>query len=224
MDYCLQGLSLQNLEKEYNKLMPSRNIIKIDLPHTYYHVYARGHDKMKIFCDDEDFRVFLNLVKRYLGRKIQKDNCGRLYGNFRGELELLCYCLMPNHFHLLIYQIDVGAMPKIMGCILTSYSRYFNKKYCLSGTMFGTRYKASMICRDDYLLHISRYIHLNPKNWIDYRYSSLKCYLSNIAPEWLIPNRVLDLFVSSNEYMSFLTDYCELNTPLEYENLDLIDN
>lgn len=215
---------MQNLKIEYNKLMPSRNVIKIDIPNTYYHIYARGHGKMDIFRDDEDYRVFLNLIKRYLGRKIQKDNCGRQYSNFRGELELLCYCLMPNHFHLLIYQIDVGAMPKIMSCILTSYSRYFNKKYCLSGTMFGTRYKASMICGDDYLLHISRYIHLNPKNWTDYCYSSIKCYRSNKMPEWVIPNRILDLFLSTNEYMGFLNDYCKSDTPLDYTNSGLIDS
>ena len=70
--------------------MPSRNVIKNDIPNTYYHVYARGHDKMDIYRDDEDYRVFLNLLKRYLGRVIQKDNSGRLYCNYKGEIELVC--------------------------------------------------------------------------------------------------------------------------------------
>ena len=187
--------------------MPSRNVVKIDIPNTYYHIYARGHGKMNIYRDDEDYRVFLNLVKRYLGRKIQKDNCSREYCNFRGELELICYCLMPNHFHFLIYQIEPGVMSKLMRCINTSYSRYFNKKYDLSGAIFETDYKASTINSGQYILHISRYIHRNPKKWLGYDYSSLSYYLKNKTPDWLVIHRVVDLFSSTNDYLVFLTDY-----------------
>ena len=187
--------------------MPSRNVVKIDMPNAYYHAYARGHGKMNIYRDDEDYRVFLNLVKRYLGRKIQKNNCSREYRNFRGELELACYCLMPNHFHFLIYQIEPGVMSKLMRCINTSYSRYFNKKYDLSGAIFETDYKASIINGDQYVLHISRYIHRNPKKWLGYSYSSLSYYLKDKAPDWLVAHRVMDLFSSVNDYLVFLTDY-----------------
>lgn len=190
--------------------MPCRNVVKIDMPNTYYHVYARGHGKMNIYRDDEDYRVFLNLIKRYLGRKIQKDNCSRDYCNFRGELELACYCLMPNHFHLLVYQIEPGVMSKLMRCISTSYSRYFNKKYDLSGAIFETDYKASIIYGDQYILHISRYIHRNPKKWLGYSYSSLAYCLNHKTPDWLVIQRVIDLFSSINEYLIFLTDYDRL--------------
>lgn len=193
--------------------MPSRNIIKIDIPNTYYHVYARGHSKMDIYRDDEDYRVFLNLIKRYLGRNIQKDNCSRVYCNFRGELELVCYCLMSNHFHFLVYQIEPRVMSKLMRCINTSYSRYFNNKYNLSGSIFESDYKASIIYSDQYILHISRYIHRNPKKWLGYTYSSLNYYLKNNSPDWLVMHRVIDLFTSINEYMIFLTDYDKLKQP-----------
>ncbi len=204
--YTLQKL-LKYLKLAYNKLMPSRNVIKNDIPNTYYHVYARGHDKMDIYRDDEDYRVFLNILKRYLGRLVQKDNSGRLYCNYKGEIELVCYCLMPNHFHLLVYQLNQGTMSKLMHDIATSYSHYFNCKYHLTGSIFESRYKASIISSEDYYLHISRYIHRNPVNWIDYRYSSLRYYLNQKSPFWLKPQRVLDAFSSSNEYLRFLGDY-----------------
>ncbi len=187
--------------------MPSRNVVKIDIENTYYHVYARGHDKMDIYRDDEDFRVYLNLLKRYLGIAAQKDNSGRLYLSLRGDLELICYCLMPNHFHLLIYQFNSGSMTKLLHCVATSYSRYFNKKYKLSGALFETTYKASIINDESYLLHISRYIHLNPDNWGSYCYSSLHNYVINKSPTWLIPDRVLDMFSSGSDYLEFLSDY-----------------
>ena len=71
---------------------------------------------------------------------------------------------MPNHIHLLVYQHQPQAMAQFMRSVLTSYSRYFNKRYKRSGSLFESRYKASLISDDAYLEHISRYIHLNPGN------------------------------------------------------------
>lgn len=111
----------------HNKPMPSRNVVKIDIPNTFYHIYARGHNKNVIFRDDDDYRVFLNLLKRYLNIVIEKDSSGRPYANLHDQIKLNCYCLMPNHFHLLIYQINEHAMSQLMKFIMVSYSRYFNK-------------------------------------------------------------------------------------------------
>jgi len=187
--------------------MPSRNVVKIDIPNNFYHVYARGHGRMAVFREDEDYRVFLNLIKRYLDIDVKCDSNGVAYTNLHGRIELTCYCLMPNHFHLLLYQIDEHAMPRLMRGIMTSYSRYFNKKYELSGALFETTYKASMIILDKYLMHISRYIHINPKNWRTYKYSSLLYYLGQHSPEWLQPKRILELFSSLDEYEIFVADY-----------------
>ncbi|MFZ2125747.1 MAG: transposase [Candidatus Saccharimonadales bacterium] len=187
--------------------MPSRNVVKIDSPNTFYHIYARGHNKGLIFRDDEDYRVFLNLLKRYLNTEIEKDSSGRKYANFHDQIELNCYCLMPNHFHLLVYQINEHAMSQLMRVVMVSYSRYFNKKYELSGALFETTYKASIISLDKYLTHISRYIHINPKDWRAYRYSSLMYYLVKTPPKWLQPERIIGLFSSANEYEIFIADY-----------------
>jgi putative transposase len=187
--------------------MPSRNVVKADIPNTFYHVYARGHGKMEIYQDDNDYRVFLNLIKRYLNIEITIDPTGQPYNNLHDKIELTCYCLMPNHFHMLLFQINERAMSRLMRGIMTSYSRYFNNKYKLSGAVFETTYKASIISSDKYLMHISRYIHINPKNWSIYKYSSLPYYREKYPPEWMQPKRIIDLFSSPDEYETFLADY-----------------
>lgn len=186
--------------------MPGRNVLKIDVPDNYYHVYARGHSRRKVFRDDEDFQVFLNLLKRYLSINAVNDKSGRKYPHLRGQIELLAYCLMSNHFHLLIYQKNQGAMSQLMHGVITSYSVYYNKKYKCSGALFETRYRASRISTGEYLMHVSRYIHLNPGDWQAYPYSSIHAYFGIGHPEWLQEEKVIDLFGSTPVYADFLDD------------------
>ncbi len=187
--------------------MPRRNVIKIDIPESYYHIYARGNSRRETFLDREDYATFLNLFKRYLSKQQMISPFGAVYPHLFGKLELLSYCLMPNHFHLLVYQEKQGTMPQLMRGLMTSYSRYFNKKYQLSGSLFESRYKASMITNEAYLQHISRYIHLNPRQWRDYPYSSLPYYQGKQTAEWVQPERILRLFDSIAEYQTFVEDY-----------------
>lgn len=187
--------------------MPSRNIIKVNIPDSYYHVYARGTNKQKLFLEAADYKYFLSLFERYLSQKPISDRMGVVYPHFYGRIELLAYCLMQNHFHLLFYQVEVTAMEKLMRSIMTSYSRYFNIKYKRTGPLFESRYKASLLDQDAYLQHISRYIHLNPRNWQTYRHSSLRYYKSDDVPEWLKPAKVLALFSGGGDYMDFVADY-----------------
>ncbi len=195
--------------------MPSRNVVKIDLPNTLYHVYARGHGRMTIYRDDDDFRVFFNLFKRYLGTENTKDPRGRPYMDLHEKIELNCYCLMPNHFHLLLYQSEPSSMKKLMHAVTSSYSKYFNNKYGSSGALFETTYKASIIGTNSYILYISRYIHRNPKDWHSYNYSSLPYYIGRMAPEWLRPQRILDLFTSGDEYVEFISDIKDYKSSLD---------
>ena len=204
--------------------MPSKNILKIDIPDTYYHVYARGSSRRDIFLDPKDKQVFLNLFKRYLSPKNSLDRLGQPYPNYSKDIELLCYCLMDNHFHLLIYQVDQGFMSMLMRGIMTSYSRYFNKKYNQSGPLFESRYKASMIDADDYLTHITRYIHLNPKDWRKYDFSSLQYYTGKLTSDWLHPQKVLDLFASKTDYLEFVADYEDYKESLDNIKYQLANN
>lgn len=187
--------------------MPSRNLEKIYLNEAYYHLYNRGVDKQAIFRDKEDYVVFLNLLKRYLDNEPTKDKKGREYDWLHDEAELLSYCLMPNHYHLLIYQHEPEAMTRLLRRVITSYTTYFNDKYQRVGYLFQSRFKASMITRDDYLQHISRYIHLNPANYKDWEFSSLDYYLGKKKAGWIRPSRILDLFPSNKTYENFVADY-----------------
>ncbi|HZJ34663.1 MAG TPA: transposase [Candidatus Angelobacter sp.] len=204
--------------------MPSRNVIKIDIEQSYYHVYARGHGRQKIFRDDEDYRVFLNLFKRHLSIKEVTDKYNKPYAHLRGQVELLCYCLIESHFHLLLYQNEKGAMSRLMHGVMTSYSHYFNKKYDSSGALFESRYKASRISFDRYLMHISRYIHLNPVDWRAYPYSSIGAYFGIGRPEWLQPDRIIELFGSLPIYADFLDDFEEYKESLDEIKYELANN
>ena len=200
--------------------MPSRNILKVDLPQSYYHVYARGHSRHNVFRDEEDFTTFTLLFARYLSAAPKADKYQKSYPHLKGKVSLLGYCLMKNHFHLLLYQEAERAMSDLMRGIMTSYSRYYNTKYNLSGSLFESRYKASRISSDEYLMLVSRYIHLNPKDWMAYPHSSIHDYYLG-APEWLEPGRVIDLFGSLPVYADFLNDSAGYKESLEITKEEL---
>lgn len=194
--------------------MPSRNVTKQQAPDSYYHVYVRGSNKQKLFIEDIDYKYFLKLFERYLSEKPVISKTGELYPNFLNEIEVLAYCLMSNHFHLLLYQADVPYLEKFMRSLMTSYSRYFNLKYKRTGSMFESRYKAVRIDQDIYLQHITRYIHLNPRLWERYKYSSLGYYRDGNEPYWLNTDRILELFTSRQDYIKFVADYEEMRDTL----------
>ncbi len=195
--------------------MPGRNTLKVDVDDSYYHIYARGHNKQKVFRDDEDFLFFIGLFRRHLSPKEVVDKSGRSYPHLWGDLELLAYCLMPNHFHMLVYQVEQASMSRLMRAIMTSYSCYFNRKYKKTGPLFETRYKASLIDSDEYLMHISRYIHLNPGDWQAYPYSSIHAYFGVGQEDWLQPGRIIELFGSAPVYADFLDDYVSYKKSLD---------
>lgn len=203
--------------------MPSRNIIRIDDALSYYHVYARGSNKETVFFEAADFIYFERLLARYLSPTKVTDKMGITYPNYRKDIELLAYCLMNNHFHLLVYQENSGALSRFMQSLLTSYSRYFNLKYKRTGSVFESRYKSAKIDSQSYLEHISRYIHLNPRYWLRYPYSSLVKYGSGDFP-WLQPKKITDLFISTKSYLTFLEDYEEHKAMLEEIKHELADH
>ena len=181
----------------------------MDAPDSYYHVYARGNSKHRIFVDENDYITFLKILERYLSPEEARDSIGLSYPNYYNRVDLLAYCVMPNHFHLLLYQRQQSDVTSLMRSIMTSYSRYFNTRYKRTGPLFESRFRSSLITDDNYLQHITRYIHLNPRQWRDYEYSSLPYYLQRDTVSWLRPDRILELFESPSEYESFVADYEE---------------
>ena len=149
--------------------MPARNTIKIYAADCYYHVYNRGVEKREIFLDEQDYSMFLHLLKLYLSPKELEEPLtrrdlvrARLAQSVGDEVKLVAFCLMPNHFHLLLKQSTKTGMIKLMRKLSTTYAMYFNDRYNRVGTLFQGPYKAIAIDTEPYLLHLSRYIHLNP--------------------------------------------------------------
>lgn len=147
----------------------------------YYHVYNRGDNKEDIFLDEQDHLNFLKRLKIILGLA-PVPNAGR-----RGALKLsalpaesfsiLSYCLMPNHFHILIRQNSNVEVSKLITKLCTSYVKYFNAKYSRIGNLFQDTFKAKLVDNDSYLTYLSAYIHNNPSDTTNYPYSSLPDYL-----------------------------------------------
>ncbi|MFZ1361289.1 MAG: transposase [Candidatus Saccharimonadales bacterium] len=193
--------------------MPSKNAVREYDIRTYYHVYNRGASKQSIFLDDQDKINFLSLLQRHLDPDdTSRRSDGLPYPIF--DIELLAYCLMGNHFHLLLYQNeDTAAISNFMKSIDTAYTMYFNKKYRASGHLFQGPFKSARITDEAYLLHITRYIHMNPRYYQRYRWSSISAYLGKAAPAWLKIERIADMRPA--EYRNFLADYESRKAELE---------
>lgn len=198
--------------------MPRRNAVKEYVSGGYYHLYNRGVEKRDIFIDDQDYRVFLDFLKLYLNppkpsgrRKNTKQEKEHI--DLSKEIDLIAYCLMPNHFHLFVKQNTNDGIAKLMKLINMRYVMYFNRRHNRVGGLFQGVYKAALVNNDRQFTHLSRYIHLNPKGirrkYDIYPYSSYKYYVSQAPPEWLKPAAAIDMFGSIDEYVKFVADASE---------------
>ena len=212
--------------------MPSRNIVKSYVKDGIYHIYNRGVEKRIILEDKQDYYIFLKYLKEYLeppktlGEYAKTftlkgstfKGVPRVPNNYEDKIDLLAYCLMPNHFHLLVKQKDEKSIKDFMKSLLTRYSMYFNKRYQRVGPLFQGIYKAVLVNDEDYLLHLSRYIHLNPKELnIDIlnAYSSYQEYLRMRITDWVKPDLILSYFETGtvkgfkklNSYKDFVEKY-----------------
>jgi putative transposase len=157
-----------------------------------FHILNRGVDKRKIFLDERDyFRFIHNLFEfndtspafnlgYFLGRT-QSIDLRNQYSERRSRqliVEILAFCLMPNHFHLLLRQKENGGITKFMRKLSVGYANYFNQKYKRTGTLFQGRYKAVLVNRGTHFIHLPYYIHFNPLDLImpEWRTGKIKNY------------------------------------------------
>ena len=201
--------------------MPARNTRKEYIKDGVYHLYNRGVEKRDIFLDSMDYQVFLKYLRSYLLPKDEVLDYGsRITINLHKDIDLLSFCLMPNHFHLLVKQNSEEAITQLMQGLLTRYTVYFNRKYKRVGSLFQGRYCAALVPVDEYLIHVSRYIHLNPrklkKEYYEYPFSSYPYYLGNETASWVKPALVLDLIGGKKELDKFMKD-----SGSEYDSLML---
>jgi len=142
----------------------------------YYHIYNRGVDKRTIFLGDHDYKRFQALLYLCNSTKtldikglLQGKALESVYAVDRGDalVDIIIYCLMPNHFHILVREKTEGGVSKFMQRLSTAYSMYFNSKYERSGTLFEGKFKAKHIDNEAYFMWIFSYIHLNIVKLID---------------------------------------------------------
>ncbi len=190
----------------------------------YHHIYNRGAHKVPIFHDSHDYERFLQLL--YIGNSTTSFHLSNLkkrdiYTIDREEtlVQIVSYCLMPNHFHLVLKEDTVKGITRFIRKICTGYSMYYNLKYLHSGTIFQGKYKSKVVTNDDYLRTLIQYVHLNPfgieepfmtkeakKEYLaeainyskKYEYSSFKDYLREKRPQNNIISRSdLDISITS---------------------------
>ncbi len=166
-----------------------------------YHIYNRGVDKRKVFLKNTDYLYFIHDLFEL--NNIKKDpNNSRYFKNnqmmkmmkvrpssLKRELlvEVLGFCLMPNHYHLILKQKSEGGISKFMQKVGTGHTMYFNKEYKRDGSLFQSKFKAIPVDSDPYLIHLLNYIHFNPlklsgissSNLEKYRWSSFPDYIGN---------------------------------------------
>lgn len=201
----------------------------------YYHIYNRGSEKRIIFEDSIDYRRFLKTLKYYQieGPKPKFSNFPNLTVNKLDEtkkiVEITAYCLMPNHFHLLIKQVKDKGITDFMSKSLNSYTKYYNTRHNRVGALLQGMFKAVLVENDAQLIHVSRYIHLNPisskivKNLDHYRWSSYQEYTNPTSNGFCFKENILSLFKTSKDYQRFVLDQASYAIDLEFIKHQLVD-
>lgn len=197
----------------------------------FYHVFNRGVEKRTIFTSVKDYQRFKNTLFHYLisDKKFTDENPSTealnklnldkaLAEGFKKLVEVIAYCLMPNHFHLLLKQLTVTGITDYLHQVTTSYSRHFNLKYERVGGLLQGTFKSRRIDSEEQLIYVSKYIHRNPldSNKLDldwnealaYPWSSLGDY-SKSNEELVFKDPVLASFNSPRSYLKFVSENFE---------------
>lgn len=203
-----------------------------------YHVLNRGIISRPIFQNKKDYERMLEAIFYYQNQNplLSYSHFTRLHTERREEVlatlrknkkflvHIICLCLMPNHFHLLLKQLQKNGISVFIGHLSNSYVRYFNTKNERVGPLFQGKFKAVIIETNEQLLHVSRYIHLNPYSSVlvkslpelkKYPYSSLLEYLDLSKTNLFQKEIILDQFKDIKSYQKFVDDQAEYQRQLE---------
>ncbi|HLF25710.1 MAG TPA: transposase [Anaerolineae bacterium] len=165
----------------------------------YYHLYNRGNNFQPIFFERENYFYFLRLLREHLAVR---------------AADIVAYCLMPNHYHLLTC-LKIDNLSAAMQPFALAYTKAINKRYGRVGSLFQGPFQAIHIDRDEYLLHLSRYIHLNPvtagltRQPEDWEFSSYREFVDIREGALSRPEIVLSQFPSPNAYCEFVAAVAE---------------
>ncbi len=202
-----------------------------------YHVFNRSIAKQPIFINTRDFKRITKLIDFYRYKnlplrfshfqrisyeeKVEIKNTFMIQENL--SIDILCYCIMPNHIHFLLRVVKSQGISNFMRNLQNSYSKYFNTKYHRTGSLFQDMFKAVLIETNEQLIHVSKYIHLNPATAymveIDkletYEWSSFKSYLVNDINSLIEDRTVMNFFRTKEDYKSFVLDQATYQRDLD---------
>lgn len=184
----------------------------------FYHTMNRGVEKRITFLDKRDYQRFLETTDYYRFKNPPtrfsfRNRPSILKKNSSNSVlvEIICFCFMPNHFHLLLKQVEENGISIFLSKLTNSYTKYFNTRHKRIGPLFQGSFKAVRIENDEQLIHTSRYIHLNPL--IDYLVKDLRVYQYSSYPQFLglkdgfcKTHYALDHFSSPSAYEKFVLD------------------
>jgi putative transposase len=208
----------------------------------YYHVFNRGVEKRPTFISKYEFLRVLDSLNFYRYGNLQiryskylaldKDKKAEFLKGLNDDLqiEIIAYCLMGNHFHLLVKQVKDNGIVKFMAKFTNSYTKYFNTKHQRVGPLFQGVFKAVHIGYDEQLIHLSRYIHLNPvlgfiveaEELASYPWSSYLEYIGEADSDMINKTEVLKFF-KNQEYKKFVLDqasYAIKNKMIDHLKID----
>ena len=217
--------------------MPGREVILAT--GEFYHVFNRGVASQPIIATKRNSFHFLeqmfcyqnvNTPTKYsLFKTLDKDAQEQIRTRLNQEanflVDLVSYCLMPNHFHLLLKQNQDNGISRYLSLLTNSYTRYFNTKTERKGVLFQGKFKAVRITSNEQLLHVNRYIHLNPysgyvvktlKELEQYPFSSLAKYLQPTSIKHCQSKIVMDQFKSRKSYRQFVFDQADYQKQLQW--------
>lgn len=202
----------------------------------YYHIFNRGITRQPIFLDKRDYQRFIDTLYyyRFLSLSVKlsrfltmpeedKQNIMiNLENTAQRQVEIVCYVFMPNHFHLLLKQTSDKGISNYMRLILNSWTKFFNNKHNRKGSLFQGVFKAVRVETDEQLIHLSRYIHLNPlvsyvvneKDFLSYPWSSLPDFLKGKS-SLVDVSLILTHFPSPTSYQKYVLDQADYAKELE---------
>src|SRR3989344_2021956 len=185
----------------------------------FYHVYNRGVEKRQVFSSQRDYERFLQTIYYYQfsGPKPKLSTYKRFkfkeFYNNPKIVEIVCYCLMPNHFHFLLKQVKENGIQEFMSKLSNSYAKYFNTKHKRVGPLWQGQFKAISVDSDEQVIHLSRYIHLNPivadltNDLTNFEYSSYNEFIDLNNRNFSSPESILSYFSDNNTYKDFVKNY-----------------
>jgi len=224
--------------------MPGRDIQLIN--DQYYHVFNRGVNSQKIFNCERDYFQFIDRIKYYqnnnlpnsysniinLPLQIRSDLFNKLNNQKEFLVEIIAYCLMPNHFHFLLKQRIENGISKFVANLSNSYTRYYNIKHKRTGPILQGKFKAVLVESDEQIIHLSQYIHLNPfsagvvkniQELLNYPYSSLPEYLNGrkgICQTSIVMGQFNDL----NNYKKFVTNQADYQRNIQIVKKQILES